>query len=311
MMISTRAIWILACGMGGCLFLALVWWQSLRLRGMVQHRLFDVEADSSDASSLQSDPQGRLSRWLFLAGFRHPRSEAFFIGLTLMLALVGAGLVWLFYLLGTIELALQLLFLIPGGVGEVFVPVVYLATWMPFLLLAGLPALVVRAARRKRVLMVEQDLPLTLDLLATLAEAGLGFDSAIQKIIDTQPGERPLFLEFRTFQRDLLAGRSRIDALRRLSRRLEVIWFGIFVSAVIQAEQIGAGLAEVLRIQAEDLRNRRRERALAFAMAIPVKLLVPLVVCFLPGIFVAAIGAPFYQILQTLDTLLAPVTGAG
>jgi hypothetical protein len=150
---------------------------------------------------------------------------------------------------------------------------VYLAAWMPLLLLSGVPALAVRTARRKRVMSVEQDLPLTLDLLATLAEAGLGLDAAIGRVVDSQPRDRPLFQEFRTFQRDLLAGRSRIEALRHLSRRLEVIWFNIFISAVIQAEQIGAGLAEVLRIQADDLRSRRRERALAFAMAIPVKLL--------------------------------------
>ncbi|MCA9069161.1 MAG: type II secretion system F family protein, partial [Planctomycetaceae bacterium] len=295
MTITPRVIWILACSWGGGLLLAWAWWRTLRLRGSVQDRLFEPETGSLDATALQREPQGWLSRWLYLAGYRQPRAGLVFIGLTLLLGLMGGGLVGLFYFLGTVELALTLLYLVPGGVGEVFVPLVYVAAWMPLLLLAGLPALVVRSARRKRVTLVEQDLPLTLDLLATLAEAGLGLDAAIQKVVDSQPRERPLFVEFRSFQRDLLAGRSRIDALRRLSRRLEVIWFNIFISAVIQAEQIGAGLAEVLRIQADDLRSRRRERALAFAMAIPVKLLVPLVVCFLPGIFVAAIGAPFYQ----------------
>jgi len=311
MTISPRAIWILAFGWSGCVLAALAWWRIMRIRRSVQDRLFEWDEETSETAGSLRDPEGSLSRWLFLAGFRRPNAAMLFIGFTMFLALVGVGLVWLFYFLDTVDLALGLLYFVPGGVGEVFVPLVYLAVWMPLLLLAGLPALVVRSARKKRVMLVEQDLPLTLDLLATLAEAGLGLDAAIQKVVDSQPRERPLFQEFRTFQRDLLAGRSRIDSLRRLSRRLEVIWFNIFVSAVIQAEQIGAGLAEVLRIQADDLRSRRRERALAFAMAIPVKLLVPLVVCFLPGIFVAAVGAPFYQIVQTLDSLLAPVTGGG
>jgi tight adherence protein C len=87
---------------------------------------------------------------------------------------------------------------------------------------------------------------------------------------------------------------------------VEVPWFGIFISAIAQAEQLGSGLAEILRIQAEDLRQRRRERAMAFAMTIPIKLLFPLVVCFLPAIFVFSIGPAFYQIAQTIDTLLAP-----
>lgn len=311
MTITPRALWILAFGWSGCLLLVWAWWRTLRVRGAVEDRLFETEETPRNATSSQREPQSWLSRWLFLAGYRQPRAATTFLALTVVLGLVGAGLVWLFYFLGTVDLALNLLYLIPGGVGEIFVPLVYLAAWMPLLLLLGFPALVVRSVRRKRVMMVEQDLPLTLDLLATLAEAGLGLDAGIQKVVDSQPKDRPLVLEFRAFQRDLLAGRSRVESLRRLSQRLEVTWFSIFISAVIQAEQIGAGLAEVLRIQADDLRNRRRERALAFAMAIPVKLLVPLVVCFLPGIFVAAIGAPFYQIVQTLDSLLSPITGGG
>ena len=81
-------------------------------------------------------------------------------------------------------------------------------------------------------------------------------------------------------------------------------WFSIFVSAVLHAEQVGSGLAQTLRVQAEDLRIRRRERALALAMGVPVKLLFPLIVCFLPGIMVAAMGPVIYQIVQVLDQFL-------
>ncbi len=64
---------------------------------------------------------------------------------------------------------------------------------------------------------------------------------------------------------------------------MNLVWFSAFISAVVQAEQIGAGLAQVLQTQAIDLRDRRREQALAMAMQIPIKLLVPLICCFFPG----------------------------
>ena len=82
----------------------------------------------------------------------------------------------------------------------------------------------------------------------------------------------------------MLAGRPRIASLRRLARRVDVTAFTIFVSALVQTEQTGSGVAEVLRRQADDLRDRRREQAVAIAMALPVKLLFPLVICFLPGL---------------------------
>lgn len=78
----------------------------------------------------------------------------------------------------------------------------------------------------------------------------------------------------------------------------------IFVSAIVQAEQVGAGIAQVLRQQANDLRDRRREDAMAMAMSLPVKRLFPLVICFLPGIFVAALGPTAYQFFQHIDTVL-------
>jgi len=77
----------------------------------------------------------------------------------------------------------------------------------------------------------------------------------------------------------------------------------IFVSALVQTEQVGAGVSDVLRRQADDLRGRRREEALTKAASLPVKLLFPLVICFLPGILTATLGPTFYQIFQFLDNI--------
>lgn len=282
------------------------------MQSRVQSRLWEQsEASAPLPTTSPVARQNWLARWLALAGFRSPLAMPCFLLATLAGIMVGGIVVLLCYVFGIVDLMVQLLSFVPGGVGEVFLPFAYGSPWMVLVLLATLPALYVRAARRKRVTAVEQDLPLTLDLLATLSEAGLGFDAALDRILATQPPDRPLVTEFRAFQVDILAGRSRVEALRRLAKRLEVTWFSIFVAALVQAEQIGSGVAEVLRVQADDLRERRRERALALAMSVPVKLLFPLIICFLPGIFVAAAGPPFFQILQTLDGFLAPYRGLG
>jgi tight adherence protein C len=137
--------------------------------------------------------------------------------------------------------------------------------------------------------------------MATLSEAGLGFDSAIARIMETSLADRPLAREFRAYQADLLSGRPRVECLRRLARRMEVPAITIFVSALVQAEQMGMGIADVLRRQAEDQRDRRRERANAFAMSLPVKRLFPLVICFLPGLFVWTLGPFFVQLFKIAD----------
>jgi tight adherence protein C len=160
----------------------------------------------------------------------------------------------------------------------------------------------VRSARRKRVELVEQDLPLAMELLATLSEAGLGFDSALSRILKTRLAGRPLASELRIYQSDLLAGRPKIDSLRRLSGRLRISSISILVSALVQAEQMGMGIAKVLRSQADDIRARRRERAIAFANALPVKRLFPLVICFLPGLFVWTLGPAFVQLFKLTET---------
>ena len=110
--------------------------------------------------------------------------------------------------------------------------------------------------------------------------------------------------EFRTYQSDLLAGRTRVESFRRLARRLDVSSVTILVSALVQAEQLGTGIAQALRRQADDLRDRRRERANAFALALPVKRMFPLVICFMPGIFVWTLGPFFVQLFKMADTFL-------
>ncbi|TWT58857.1 Bacterial type II secretion system protein F domain protein [Thalassoglobus neptunius] len=292
------ALWITIAGVA-------VWvWQTLHRRRLTQRRLEPLNEQEA-GQQLQSDAtRSKLGWWLFRAGFRSKSATPTFLVLSLLGLLVGAAFIASIYWAELVDLASGLASSVPGGVGEVFLPLIWASPWLAGLLLGFLPAIVVRARRRRRVREVEQDLPITLDLLATLAEAGFGFDSALDRFLETQPSRRPLSEDLQLFQIDMLAGRPRVEALRRLMKRVDVPWFSIFVSAVIHAEQVGSSLAQTLRVQADDLRMRRRERALALAMAVPVKLLFPLIVCFLPGIMTAALGPVVFQIVQVLDSFL-------
>lgn len=283
------------------------WLRAAWYRERVRGRL--LATDPPDPFRTPADEtRGWLSRWLYLAGYRSRWATLSYVSSTAVLTAFGSGLAVVIVAVGVVDTFVASLLLIPGNVGEVFLPIAYGSPWTSAILLACIPTLVVRASRIRRVSHVEQELPLALDLLATLAQAGMGYDAAVEQLLQSLPPHRPLSQELRMYQLDMLAGRGRIVALQRLRRRVDVAWFSIFISAVIQAEQMGSGLSEVLQTQAEDLRQRRRERAMAFAMTIPIKLLFPLVACFLPGIFVFAAGPAFFQIAQTIDSLLAPYT---
>jgi len=245
-----------------------------------------------------------LARWLFLAGYRQPRADVFFLAATGTCVVTGLFIAVGMQISGLQAQMERTVVLVPGGVGETFLPVIWVAPWLLLVMLSAVPWLVVRKKRRERVELVEQDLPLALELLSTLSEAGLGFDAALSRILRTRLAGRPLAEEFRLFQSDLLAGRPRTESLRRFSSRLDIPSVSVFISAMVQAEQLGMGIARVLRLQADDVRARRRERAIAFANALPTKRVIPLVVCFLPGLFVWTLGPAFVQLFKMAEAFI-------
>ena len=274
----------------------------LMLRERTRSRWNDERMDSVSSALESSSPRGWLSAWLYLAGYRNPFAVPIFVFATLACGLLGFGAATLFVVSGLQRFMERTVVLVPGGVGETFLPVVWVAPWIIAILLVCLPLTVVRSARRSRVALMEQELPLAMELMATLSEAGLGFDSALIRILKTRLAGRPLAEELRMYQADLLGGRPRVESLRRLSGRIRIGSISILVSALVQAEQMGMGIAKVLRNQADDIRARRRERAIAFANALPVKRLFPLVICFLPGLFVWTLGPAFVQLFKLTET---------
>jgi tight adherence protein C len=247
------------------------------------------------------EEQDPLRRWLYLAGFRSRSAPMLFIaasavgaalGLAVALSLLGSGIV---------DEAVHAAGEIPGGVGDLARPMFVGAPWILMAALALAPFAIVSSTRTRRIQEVEQDMPVTLEMLATMSESGLSFDGAMTKVIETSPARRPLFQEMRTFQLETLSGVGRVEAFRRLARRIELPSVNVFTSALVQAEQVGAGFTKVLRNQADDLRNRRREDANMLAQSLTVKLVFPLVICFLPGIFVTTLGPTFLQFLKLAE----------
>jgi tight adherence protein C len=268
---------------------------------------YDIGPSHPDASANDRPAErGRLAHWLYLAGFRRPTAAQRFL-VIVSAAVLGAVVAAIVFttspLLQVAQASAQEL---PGGMGMLAIPIIRIAPWMTAAIVAALPFLYVRSARRRRVAEIERDLPITLELMATLAESGIGFDAATARILDSQVVERSLARELRVLQSDLLGGRSRVNCLRSLAKRIDVVSVTIFVSAIVQAEQMGSGIASVLRQQADDLRQRRRERALEFSMALPVKQLFPLVICFLPGILIFAIAPLFAEFLRYSGSFSGP-----
>jgi tight adherence protein C len=296
-------------GLAGLLMAVLLAWRWLILRSRTQQRWYDTSprgATNSPGISLagELDRRGTLGRWLYRAGFRGAATAPIFLLATGACIAVGLAIALGFTFSGLQAFMEQTVVLVPGGVGETFLPVVWAAPWLLFVMIGSAPWLIVRRERRQRVNLIEQDLPLALELLSTLSEAGLGFDAALTRILKTRLASRPLATDLQMFQADLLAGRTRVESLRRLAARLDLPSISVFVSALVQAEQLGMGIARVLRQQADDVRARRRERAIAFANSLATKRVIPLVVCFLPGLFVWTLGPAFVQLFKMAETFI-------
>ncbi|NIA24145.1 MAG: type II secretion system F family protein [Gammaproteobacteria bacterium] len=161
----------------------------------------------------------------------------------------------------------------------------------------------VRLTRRidERRKAMQKTLPDVLDLLVISVEAGLGFDSALARVVGTVPG--PLSEEFFRMLQETRVGVSRRDAMRHLSDRTDVDELRSFLLAMMQAEAFGVSIAQVLRVQADEMRVKRRQRAQEKAFAAPVKLVFPLVFCIFPALFIVLLGPAAISIYETFTGL--------
>ena len=219
--------------------------------------------------------------------------------LTRLLDLAGNPAPWtLDRLLAAKTLALfataagTLLLFAPGGLLRALVfcaPASAFAFWAPDLLL--------RNAGQKRQIEIQKTLPDALELLTITVEAGMGFDAALNQVARNTDG--PLSGEFYRVLQEMQM-KSRSDAFRSLSDRTTVSDLRSFVSAMVQADKLGVPIGRVLREQSREMRLKRRQRAEEQAMKVPVKLLIPMVTCILPVLFVVALAPSLMELKQIL-----------
>ena len=134
------------------------------------------------------------------------------------------------------------------------------------------------------------------DLRLLSVEAGLGFDSAISRIC--QKSQNPLTAEFEKYLTEMRLGKARRDSLRQIQTRTGVDDLTTFIGAVIQADQLGTSMAKILRVQSEQLRTKRRQRAEQLAQQAPLKMLFPMIMFIFPSVFVVILGPSIPQIMS-------------
>lgn len=159
-----------------------------------------------------------------------------------------------------------------------------------------LPDLLIVSRAQKRQELIQLALPDTLDQMTIAVEAGLGFESAMAKAGTNGTG--PLAEELVRTLQDMSIGRSRTDAYEALGGRTSSVDLRRFTRSVIQADVYGIAVADVLRVQAGEMRLKRRQRAEEKAMKVPVKVIFPLVFCILPVLFIVLLTP---AVLSTIE----------
>lgn len=232
----------------------------------------------------------KVEKQLVSAGYDTILTPSDFLALRLLVPFVlGPILIGLLYLLFA---------RIPGGFGITIRDKQWILFISIFAYLALRPKTWLRQTIKKRHREIETGLPFVLDLLTLSVEAGLDFMTAIRRLIDRRKVDA-LSEEFIRAVREMQVGRTRKDALRDMAQRAQNPDLSSVVSALVQADELGVGIGTILRIQAEQMRTRRFQRAEKMANEAPVKLLFPLVCFIFPSVFLVLLGPIFLRMLAS------------
>ena len=223
-------------------------------------------------------PSTAAAAWqLTAAGYEGLLSGREFVALKLLMPMVSAAL-------------LALLFL-PLGV-DAFLP------WLVGTLLAWMwPLHWLRAARERRAKAIVRALPFVLDLLTLSVEAGMDFMGAVQRNCESRALD-PLNEELMRMQREIQIGTTRRVALKNLSDRVRIPQLRTITNALIQADELGVSLGSILRIQSEQMRQERFERAEKLAHEAPTKMLFPLLLFIFPATIIVLLGPILSSVLR-------------
>jgi tight adherence protein C len=257
---------------------------SLSLRDRVIVPIFKQLANLAS----QFTPEAQLEdtrHQLELAGKAHTTDPRTFFGTRIMMTVVmGVGAFFLFFII-TKQSPLNSILLTAGG----------------FILGYYLPMLQLKSQISRRQQSITKALPDALDLLTICVEAGLGFDQAMGKVYEKWDNE--LAIAFGRVIQEIALGKIRREALRAMATNMEVPDVTSFTAAIIQADQLGVSIAKILRIQADQMRIKRRQRAQEKAHQAPVKMLLPMVFLIFPSIWIVLLG-PSAIIMFNTDTPL-------
>lgn len=169
----------------------------------------------------------------------------------------------------------------------------------PLMALLGFffPVIWLGSKTRARQNEIIKAMPDALDLLTICVEAGLGFDAAMTKL--TEKWDDALAMEFGRVIQEIGLGKLRREALRDMANRMDINDVTSFIAAVIQAEQLGVSMAKVLRIQSEQMRLRRRQRAEEKAQRAPLQMLFPMVFLIFPALFIVLLGPAVLLMMES------------
>lgn len=246
------------------LLVPMLGWLEGRLASIMPAQIVREVGRSLEQAGLSLSPASFLLQWA-MGALATP------LMLTVVAMLAGLPMV--------VVPVIALLALVPGVIG-------------PILWLQG------RATRRQRLIL--RALPDFCDLVAISVEAGLGLEAAMARVAERQPG--PLAQEVRKTLQEISLGRPRQEALTDMGRRCGVDELNTFLTAIVQAEQLGVGIANTLRVQADYLRMQRRQRAEAMAQQAPVKMVFPLVFLIFPAMMLVLLGPAAIRLWETFST---------
>jgi tight adherence protein C len=240
------------------------------------------KAIANIASRFTPEQQLEQTRHLLeLAGQSQKTDPRTFFGTRIMLS-VGMGVIgfWLFF-----------------GLTSMGAPNNILFTLLFFGLGYYLPLLQLRSQISKRQNNIIKALPDALDLLTICVEAGLGFDQAMGKVYEKWDNELAIALG-RVIQ-EIALGKMRREALRDMAKNMEVQDVTTFTAAIIQADQLGVSIAKILRVQSDQMRVKRRQRAQEKAHQAPVKMMIPMVFLIFPSLWIVLLGPSLIILMET------------
>lgn len=277
-------------------------------RILIKHRLsgssgalsfpFDLVDEKSIANSTRNreisvddaSSSDKITKELFLAGFRYQRQIKFFS------ILRKFGFIFPPFLL--------LLYAFDGVITtQEIVNVGVIA----FLLNFGL-RFVIRIYKTRRQRRILRNLPQFLDLLSICVEAGLNFTAALERVIREVDPDEPLTKEFSLMYHEFLSGLSLSEACQRLARRCGVTDLSLLMNAMVQSDEMGASIGKTLKTQAAELRDKIRQRIRTRSLKIPVKILFPVAIIFI-SLLAMTLGPSLYRVTSSLEKAFANSQG--